>query len=272
MRYAVAVLMLAGSIAQLPAQAPSVSRPTFEVASIKPQSEPVSFASMATASPRLRPGGVFTGSHASVASLVLYAYDLQPFQLIGGPDWARRDSFEISARASADASAAQVRLMVQSLLDDRFKVVTHTEQRDIRFYALVLARQDGRLGPYISRMPDDCSQSSAAEVVKNFPPRAATTEDGMMTGRCTNLSALAGLLSLEMERPVIDETGLSGRFVYEVRGVTLNASRLRATPDSLPKWPSVPVALEEQLGLKLQSREGPFPVLVIDSVSQPTAN
>jgi uncharacterized protein (TIGR03435 family) len=248
------------------------SKPTFEVASIKPQLEPMSFANIATFSPRLRPGGVFTGSHATVAALVLYAYDLQPFQLIGGPDWARRDTFEISAKASADASAAQVRRMVQSLLEDRFKLVVHTEQRDIRYYALVAARQDGRLGPYISRMPDDCTPSNAAEVVKKFPPRAATTEDGMMFGRCTNMSALASLLTVDMDKPVIDETGLSGRFVYEIRGVSLNASRLRATSDGLPKWPSVPVALEEQLGLKLQSREGPFPVLVIESVSQPTEN
>ena len=86
------------------------------------------------------------------------------------------------------------------------------------------------------------------------------------------MSALASLLSVEMGMTVIDETGLSGKFVYEIRGVALNASRLRATSDSLPKWPSVPVALQEQLGLKLQSREGPFPVLVIDSVSQRTEN
>ena len=108
--------------------------------------------------------------------------------------------------------------------------------------------------------------------MKQFPPRVATANDGIMFGRCTNMFGLASLLSVDMDKPVIDETGLNGRFVYEIRGVSLNASRLSATSDSLPKWPSVPVALEEQLGLKLQSREGPFPVLVIDSVSQPTEN
>jgi len=264
----VAVLVVCGVVA-LGAQTP---KPSFEVASVKPQPEPPSFGTMATASPRLRQGGVFSGSHATVAALVLYAYDLQPFQLTGGPDWARRDHFDISARAAADASAEQVRRMVQSLLEDRFKLVAHTEQRNIRFYALVLARQDGRLGPYISRMPDECTSTSATEVVKKFPPRAATTEDGMMSGRCANLTGLAGLLSVEMETPVVDQTGLSGKFVYQVLGVSPNSARLRATSDSVPKWPPVPVALEEQLGLKLESRQGPFPVLVIDSVQQPTEN
>ena len=125
------------------------SVPTFDVASVKPQEEPMSVTYAAAAAPRLRPGGVFSASHATVSALILYAYNLQPFQLTGGPDWARRDHFEISARAAADASAEQVRRMVQALLEERFKLVVHTEQRDIRFQALVPARPGGGLGPYI---------------------------------------------------------------------------------------------------------------------------
>ena len=152
-----------------------------------------------------------------------------------------------------DVPVEQVKLMVQSLLADRFKLTSHTEQRGMKFLALILARPDGRLGPYIQQMGDDCTATSASEVVKKFPPRAATTSDGMMSGRCANITALAGLLGVEMEMPVVDQTGLSGKFVYEILGVTPNNSRVRIPPDSVPKWPSVPVALEEQLGLKLES-------------------
>jgi uncharacterized protein (TIGR03435 family) len=225
----------------------------------------------ATASPRLRPGGVFSGSHATVRALILYAYNLQPFQLADDPDWARREYFDITAKAAADAPVDQVRRMVQSLLEDRFKLAVHTEQRDFRYYALVPARPDGRLGSYIAAMPDDCTASSAAEVVKKFPPRVATTENGLLSGRCTNMAALASLLTLEMEMPVIDQTGLTGKFTYQVLGVTLNATR-RAAPDTISEWPPVPVAIEEQLGLKLQSTHGPFPVFVVDSVQRPSVN
>ena len=246
-------------------------KPVFEVISVKRQLEAVSFGNMASAGPRVRPGGVFSASHATVTALILFAYDLKPFQISGAPDWAQRELFDVSARAGGDASTAQVKLMVRSLLEDRFSLVVHTERREMRFLGLVVARPDGRLGPYLRRMGEECTAASAGEVKKTFPPRAATTEDGMISGSCGDMSGLASLLTFQVDLPIVDQTGLEGKFVYSVLGVSLRSPGRIAAADASP-WPSVPEALEEQLGLRLVERRGPLEGLVVDSVQRPTEN
>src|SRR5688500_11728978 len=108
------------------------SKLTFEVASIRPQPAPHSAASAGTAGPRVRPGGTFSSSHITVESLLTFAYDLRwPYQVIGGPDWIRQDMFQMDARAGREVSRDQIKLMVDSLLQDRFKLVFHREQREM---------------------------------------------------------------------------------------------------------------------------------------------
>jgi uncharacterized protein (TIGR03435 family) len=140
----VAGVHVSGHAAQNPA-----SEARFEVASVKlregqsrPSPPPIPATSL------VRRGGVFHADF-TVASLVQFAYDLRDFQVLGGPDWIRQDGFEINARAGFDPTPEQVRLMVRSLLKERFRLTTHSERRDMRFLALVLARDDRRLGPYI---------------------------------------------------------------------------------------------------------------------------
>jgi uncharacterized protein (TIGR03435 family) len=261
----VAVLLLYGVVG-LGAQA---QKPTFEVASIKPQNEALTFANLTTAGPRVRPGGVFNSTHTSVASLIGFAYEQKGFQIVGGPDWIRKDLFTINAKAAADAPVEQVRLMVQSLLEDRFKLVTHTEQREMRVLALVLARADGNLGPYIRRFGEDCNAESADEAKKQFPPRAVSEPGAMMTGRCGTPSTIADLLTIDFGTPVLDKTGLSGKFVYDMR-YEPDERRVAGQPMSLSG--AFTAALADQLGFKLQADRGPIDVLVIDSVQQPTEN
>src|SRR5688572_11793849 len=109
-RIAVVALLVSCSLSTPVAQQ---VKPRFEVASAKPQREPFTFASGAgaAATPRFRPGGVFNPTHATVESLVMFAYDVKQYQIDGGPDWMRRDTFQIDARAAADASADQIKLM-----------------------------------------------------------------------------------------------------------------------------------------------------------------
>jgi uncharacterized protein (TIGR03435 family) len=215
MRYAVVAAMLAlVSVGQPLAQSPA--EPRFEIASIRKHEGqgprlPVPAAALTS-------GGVFRGS-LTVASLIQAAYGLEDSRVVGGPDWIRQDSFRIDARAGFDASFEQVQPMVRSLLKDRFRLTTHVEQREMRFLALVLARGDGRLGPYIRQLDDPCDPVKAREVRNQFPPREAVAGSFGLIGECDPVSALAALATLA-SRPggaVLDMTGSSGRFVYEVR-------------------------------------------------------
>src|SRR5688572_25554504 len=153
-----------GLMVTLSAQAP---KPTFDVASVKVHGEKLTPANVSTAFFRVRRPGVVTGTHVTVDSLVRFAYGLQGFQVVGAPEWIRRDMFDVDARTAVDAPAAQIRFMVQSLLEDRFKLVTHMERRDMRYAALVLARKDGKLGPYLRRLDDGaCDGKSVGEVYR----------------------------------------------------------------------------------------------------------
>jgi uncharacterized protein (TIGR03435 family) len=139
----VAGVHVSGHAAQGPA-----SEARFEVASVKMREGQSRPSPPPSAMSLLGRGGVFHADF-TVASLVQFAYDLRDFQVLGGPDWIRQDGFEINARAGFDPTPEQVRLMVRSLLKERFRLTTHSERRDMRFLALVLARDDRRLGPYI---------------------------------------------------------------------------------------------------------------------------
>ena len=243
------------------------SKPAFEVASVKAQRAPLQRVDElhGTIFPRIGAGGVLNASHATLTSLITFAYDVKSVQVVGIPDWAKRASFfEVIAKASGDVRPAQMKLMLQSLLEDRFKLVTHREQRDLRFYALVPARADGSPGPFLQQVPDECTPASRAEARAKFPQRTAGGGGGFMG--CGDLSELAALLSLAMDSPVSDATGKSGNFVFELLSgpPTAAAGDTGATPFGQ--------ALQDQLGLKLDSRRGPVDVLVIDSVSRPTEN
>src|SRR5688572_24145033 len=258
----IAAVLLGGTVVA------AQSKPTFEVASIRPQTVPHSAANAGTAGPRVRPGGVFTSSHVTVESLLTFAYGLRwSYQVIGGPDWVRQDMFQIDARAGSAASPDQIKLMVGALLADCFKLVFHREQREVEVDALVVARPDGRLGPHLVRV-EDCR--AAMREVNKTPP-VVSTRASSMSGCSGGVSGLANTLSLDfyLGRPVIDATALTGSLLYTVTARPVGPT---TTAGNDPRYSSLPVALEEQLGLKLESRRAPFDVVVIDSIQRPSAN
>ncbi len=265
----VLVLALIGGVAVLAAQAPDQAAPAFEVASVKP-------AAMRTISlapiPRAQPGGRFRADMATVADLLWFAYGARQDLIVGGPEWVRQDRFEINAKASTDAPAAEIRLMVRSLLEDRFKLVMHNERREMQVLALVRSRPDGPPGPNLSRI-EECSPAVVNELRRNFPEKyPAPRGTGVMSG-CSSrgLGDLAALLTMGHDRPVIDATGLTDSFYFTIRSGFSPASTLIGRPTTTdPDLPAVSTALEEQLGLELQSRRAPVEVLVIDSVERPT--
>ena len=198
-------------------------------------------------------------------SALSLADDLPEYRVIGGPAWSRTDRFDIDARAGRDASVPDIRRMLQSLLEARFRLRTHIEQRETTLYKLVMARSDGRLGPSLTKSDDDCRR--LVQRPPNVPAGAAT-----VTG-CSTFAHFARFASQVMAAPVTDATGLVGEyehaFYYSSGGDGLVAAT-SLSPDI--EAPSFPAALQEQLGLKLEPTRGPVEVLVIDSVERPTPN
>jgi uncharacterized protein (TIGR03435 family) len=253
------VVLIAGSVAAAGAQ---LSQQAFDVVSIKRNvsgSFPVG--------PEARQGGSFVATSATLVWIVRFAYDLPDYRVIGGPDWARSARFDVEARAGGDASAEHVKRMVQALLKDRFQLVVRQERREGPVYALVTARSDKRLGPNLRASTGDCSKPVAEE--------RRTPNGGVWTQRtCAPMTELVSNLSNALQAPVEDNTGLTGRWDFEVSYT--GERRRNATADAVARDPNdAPVlytALQEQLGLRLESSRGLVDVLVIESAAQPTEN
>jgi hypothetical protein len=147
---AVGIVALAGSVAGvLTAQAPASA--TFEAASVKRNTSGRGGAAV-------QPGGRFVATGTPLEQLILFAFDITPVQLVGAPNWASTDWFDIIATAGHDARPDEVRLMLQSLLEERFHLALRNEQREMPIHEIVLARADGRLGQRLVQVSseDEC--------------------------------------------------------------------------------------------------------------------
>ena len=242
---------------------------TFEVATIKPNAENdhrVMF--------RILPGGGFSATGANLRMLITQAYNVKDFQVTGGPGWLATDRFDVNAKAEATTervSPDTFRPMLQSLLAERFLLKFHKETKEMPVYALVAGK-----GPH---------KMKAAET----PAGGAPQQRGMMRiGRGqanlqgVNMAGLVQLLSQQLGRPVIDKTGIEGAFDVELRwtpepgqgggpfGGAPPPPEAIAQSDS--SGPSIFTAIQEQLGLKLDSTKGPVEIMIIDSATKPTEN
>jgi len=266
------------------AQAPA-GAPAFEVASVKPNKSGDRRIMLG-----MQPGGRFTATNVPLRMLIRNAYRLQDFQLVGGPGWITSDHFDIVAKAEGDVPQDQVQLMMRALLAERFKLVVHNDTRELPMYALVLARPDGKPGPKLRPAATDCEALMARGRGRSGPPPAPPAPGAPMTcgmrmapgnllAGGMQLSQLATTLSQLVGRVVQDRTGLTGQFDFELlftpeqmpQGPPPGANAPNLPPID-PNGPSVFTALQEQLGLKLESTKGAVDVLVIDSVEQPTVD
>ncbi len=261
---------------------------TFEVASVRPNKSGdgrVMFG--------LQPGGRFTASNVTLRMLLRQAFNVQEFQIVGGPDWMASDRFDIVAKApEGDFTADLMRPMLQSLLAERFKLAVHNEMREMAIYALVKARADGKLGPNLSPAAVDCSAVMRGR--RGGGPALAPPQPGQklecgfmigpgrMNAGGTPMSNLAQTLSPQVGRIVLDKTELTGNYdfelTYSLEGLGSvfpggGPPLVNGAPAPIdPNQPNVFTALQEQLGLKLDSQRGPVDVVVIDSVQQPVAD
>jgi uncharacterized protein (TIGR03435 family) len=211
----------------------------------------------------------------SIATLIREAYPAQIPELIGAPEWVTSDAYDVTAKGEGNPTREEIGLMLQSLLAERFKLVTHYETRERPVFALVIARSDGRPGEGLLRSTLDCDAVNAARragrtpegpnPANGAPPcgmalHAETTEMLLFGGR--PLSTLTEWLGPPSGRVVIDKTGLTGNYEFTLRYTSQDTPR----DDAL----SIFTALEEQLGLKLVPDRAPLQVLVIDHIERPT--
>ncbi len=276
------------------AQAPQNDRPKFEVASVRPNT-----ADDGKIMIGIQPGGRFNAVNVPLWDLIRQAYSLQRSQLIGGPDWLQTARFDIVAKAEGDIPRAgpgsapgPLNFMMQDLLEDRFKLKAHRETRDMPIYALMLARSDKKPGQGLRPSTADCEAFRGRGRIgaggpggPGGPQRGMLAPGerptcGMMVGPGQvvaggiPIAQLALMLSQFTQRIVVDRTGLTGNFEIDL---TFTPDRLPQgplppgvqLPSIDPNGPSIFTAIQEQLGLKLESERGPVEVLVIDHVERP---
>jgi uncharacterized protein (TIGR03435 family) len=272
-RQAVVLAVVVGGVAVLSAQAPEQSTLAFEVASVKPSpANPPSVASLGSL--RLPPGR-WRALRNTLLQLMGTAYPEHRFEgrVVGGPAWVRKDLFDIEARMDPTITLAEVGPLAARLLADRFALRTHIEQRPVEVYLLKTARDDGRLGPQMKRSDASCID---AKTTRQVPPREC--RGTMPAGGGLNLATnqIADFLQLlafnGIDRPVLDRTGLTGYFdfqlTYQCGPFTGPFGSRPCGPDALSFF----TALQEQAGLTLEPAREVIDVLVIDSVEQPTPN
>jgi len=281
------------------AQAPPAVDPsaTFEVASVKANKSGDNRIMISG-----QPGGRFNVMNAALRQIIQIAYQIQPFQLVGAPGWIDTEHFDIVAKAPAGTPLAgppgsggpgPMQMMLRNLLADRFKLKAHTESREMPMYALVLARKDGKLGPRLKASTVDCAAlrgrgpgGQPPGPPPGPPVPGERPQCGMMMGFGSlaaggvPMTQLATSLSQRVGRTVIDKTGLTGLYEFNLdftpeqmpQGGQGPAAPPGAPPlpPVDPNGPSIYTALQEQLGLKLDSQRGPVDVIVVDSVDRPT--
>lgn len=264
-------------------ETPNLKAFVYEVASIKPNKSGDNKVMMMHTPDGLSANG------ANVMMLIMSAYRVNPYQITGAPSWLTSERYDIEAKmdiATADELREDHRIaatqhMLQVLLADRFKLKVHQETKELPIYVLVVAKNGAKLE---EAKPGD----TYANGIKGPDGKSGA---GMMFGRREGVTAqgvpianLVRRLSLLLGRSVVDKTGLSGKYDFTLKWtpdeIRTSLSKgpesgepgpaSAAFPDS--SGPSLFTALEEQLGLKLESQKGPVEIVVIDHVERPSEN
>jgi len=235
------------------------ARPRFEVASIRPVSPSATF----RGSPLNIRRDTFSATNHSVLQLIRVAYGVLERQILDGPGWIRSERFSVTAKTSTEVPRDQALRMLQTLLEDRFKLRVRQETREMPNLELRLARSDGRVGQNLY----DCSNPEKRGGPSG--PVSAPTGGSVVSSDCrTGLSYLVDLASRELDAIVVDKTGLTGQWWFNIFFTEAISPVLDAPPN--PNVPTFAVALNEQLGLRTERTRAPTPVLVIESVERPT--
>lgn len=223
----------------------------FEVASVKPNT-----GSDLSIPYREPPADGMVFSNYPLDAIVRYAFDVQDVRLTGLPQWAREERFDVLGRGSRPLTEADRRVMVRTLLVERFALEAHFEPREQTVLVMTAARPDARLGSGLTRRAD-CDSAPCTGGGTGRP-------DGV-TARGLTMARLAGLFSAMRRQLVYDETGLAGFYDVEMK-----FRRDDVAPDVSEASPSFFSAVEEQLGLKITPQRRQVDVLVVERIARPT--
>jgi uncharacterized protein (TIGR03435 family) len=253
-------MILASSISI--ARQVSESNPRFEVVSIKPNvtasGGTILCHGMDAAMPpgSAPPLGRCQATHRGLVDIIAWAYDVQYLLISGEPDWAKSERFDILAKAEdpTETNRAKFQLMLRSMLADRFRLTFHRETREASGYELVVAKGGAKL-----------VETSGKKVPQGvFVSRNAITGNGQMTLR------LAFALGYVLKMPVADETKLAGIYDFELKWVPQPDEPGFSPKTNTLIGPSIFSALQEQLGLRLESKKVPVEFFSIDHAERPT--
>jgi uncharacterized protein (TIGR03435 family) len=207
----------------------------------------------------------FRAANVSLLGLVHWGFEIPETRILNAPGWAGSTYFNIEASSdpsvdeklkhlSSDAGRQQKETLVRAMLADRFKLATHFETRELPIYELIVAKSKPKL-----------EETKSDGTTVNHGRAHIDVEGGN-----NSLTVLAEELAKEVGRPVVDKTGIPGRYNLKVRWTPDNVLAAGTAPPDAP--PSIFTALEEQLGLRLKSAKGPVQVLVIDHAEMPSEN
>jgi uncharacterized protein (TIGR03435 family) len=283
MKIAFLAAAVAASVLAAAAQTPGPPADArFEVASVKrnKSGEPI-------AGLRRLPGGRFEATNIQLSTLISFAYQLQPFELDGGPTWLDGDRWDIFAKIDGDpppvtpGTVDAISIATRALLADRFKLSLRRETREIQVYQLVRV-SDARLGKGLQPSTVDCLaiQRAGDEAAKGGPPAPnPNTPERLVCGMRISvgriqfggrpMTMLTDALTAITQRRVVDRTGLTGGWEFDISFNPPAPPPGREVPPPDPNTASLFTVLQEQLGLKLESARLPMPVMVVDRVEPP---
>jgi bla regulator protein blaR1 len=255
---------------------------SYDVASIKPNKSGGDMVRM-----MVRPDGL-TAMGATLQMLIQNAYEIQDFQIEGGPKWVSSDRYDIEAKMDSseiekfqtlgpDQRVLESNRMLQALLANRFRLVVHRETKELPGYALVIAKN----GPKLHDAKPGDTYPNGIKGPDGQPGEGLMIMGGLggpLTGQGITISNLVRVLSQQLGRTIVDETGLAGKYDFTVqwtpdeRAGPMSAATQGGGSSADSSEPSIFTAIQEQLGLKLESRKVPVEILVIDHVEAPSEN
>ncbi len=237
------------------------ANPSFEVATVKPSKPEERFSILVNRS------GLLTTTDTSLADLIKFAYDLHPRQIAGEPPWFESEKFDVTGKPDLEGipNGAQLKKMMQKMLEDRFQLTFHREKKDLSVYAITVVKTGVKM--------------AKDEGGGNLPgfgrgPQGVNVRNSTMAEFASVLQANT---LVNLDRPVVDQTGLgSVRYDFTLK-FTPDASQIvgpapPAAADNADAPPDLFTAFQQQLGLKLESTKAPVEVMVIDKVEKPSAN
>jgi uncharacterized protein (TIGR03435 family) len=243
----------------------------FEAASIKP-SAPMGMG-MVNIGMQMMLGGRISMTGVTPKILIQQAYGVRDFQIVGGPAWLGSERYDITAKPEGSASPEQVKVMIQGLLADRFKLQFHRETKELQTYALVVAKG----GPKFPASKQDEGPGEGSDKPKG--PRIMMKGRGQFSIEGAPVTALATQLSQVLGRSVIDKTELTGNYDFKLewtpdeslQGFGKPAEADHSTPADATGV-SIFTALQDQLGLKLESTKGQVEILVVERMEKASEN